>query len=55
LLYSLVIAVEEAVEEAEVEVENVTNVEKSGISLVHAPILLVCGAFSSRNGSQKTW
>jgi hypothetical protein len=29
------------VEEAEMEVENVTNVEKSGISLVHAPILLV--------------
>ena len=30
-----------AVEEAEVEVENATNVEKSGISLVHALILLV--------------
>jgi hypothetical protein len=34
-------AVEEAVEEAEVEVENVTNVEKSSILLVYAPILLV--------------
>ena len=28
-------------EEAEVEVENVTNVVKSGISLAHALILLV--------------
>lgn len=42
LLYSLVIAlVMPAVEEAEVEVENATNVEKSGISLVHALIFLV--------------
>lgn len=47
LPYSLVIAlvipaVEVVVEEeAEVEVENVTNVVKSGISLAHALILLV--------------
>ena len=45
-MYSLVIAivipaVEVAVEEAEVEVQNVTNVVELGISLVHARILLV--------------